>query len=52
MSSPPVKQQPPSPYSILFDEVPAESAEMNQFGMVKACPPPEMAGHEHALFLD
>lgn len=52
MSSPLVKQQPPSPYSILFDEVPAESAEKNQFGMVKACPAPEMTGHEQALFLD
>jgi hypothetical protein len=52
MSSPLVQRQAPSPYSILFDEVPAGNLEKNQFGMVKACPAPEMTGHEDALFLD
>lgn len=48
------KQQPlsPSQYSILFDEVPVEKTEKNNFGMSKACPPPEITGHEDALFLD
>jgi len=56
-----VKQQAASPYSILFDEVSVagkisdffiEKAEQNKFGMVKACPPPEITGYEGALFLD
>eukprot|EP00746_Dinoflagellata_sp_MGD_P161835 gnl/MRDRNA2_/MRDRNA2_89121_c0_seq1.p1 gnl/MRDRNA2_/MRDRNA2_89121_c0~~gnl/MRDRNA2_/MRDRNA2_89121_c0_seq1.p1 ORF type:complete len:624 (-),score=125.05 gnl/MRDRNA2_/MRDRNA2_89121_c0_seq1:384-2255(-) len=52
MPSPPVQQLPPSPYSILFDDVVVENPEKNQFGMVKACFAPEMTGHEDALFLD
>lgn len=52
MPSPPVQQQPPSPYSILFDDLSVENPGKNQFGMVKACPAPEITGHEEALFLD
>jgi len=52
MPCPPVKPQAASPYSILFDEVSMEKAEQNKFGMVKACPPPEITGYEGALFLD
>lgn len=52
MPSPPVQQQPPSPYSILFDDLSVENPGKNQFGMVKACPAPQITGHEEALFLD
>jgi hypothetical protein len=45
------QQQSPSPYSILFDEVPGEKPE-NQFGMVKICSSPEVTNHDDALFLD
>jgi len=50
--TPEVQQQALSPYSILFDEVSVKKGEKNEFGMVKACPPPEITGHEEVLFLD
>jgi len=52
VSPPAAQQQLMSPYSILFDEVSMDKTEKNQFGMVKACPPPEITGHEDAIFLD
>jgi len=49
MSSPVVKEQSMSPYSILFDEV---EQPPEQVDTAKACPPPEITGQEDALFLD
>jgi len=49
MASSVEKAQSLSPYSILFDEVEKPT---KQSDMVKACPPPEVTGHEDALFLD